>query len=86
LTTSGTLLTIKDEDVAMENAPSALAVQEEVKPCLYTVYDSAADISYVPETALKEGVGMVKEIREGIKKLELGSKLRQEVWLREMER
>jgi hypothetical protein len=50
------------------------------------VYDIVADISYVPEAALKEGVGMVKEIKERIKKLELGSKLRQDVWLREIER
>lgn len=52
---------------------------------LYQVYDSAADITYTPEASLKEGLGMVKTLREGIKKLQLGSKLRQDVWLRELD-
>ena len=42
--------------------PSAI---RDVKHRLYTLYDSAADISYAPELALKEGAGMVKEIEEG---------------------
>jgi len=35
---------------------------------------------------LKEGVGMVKAIKTSLKQLQLGSKLRHEVWQREIER
>lgn len=53
---------------------------------LYRVYNSADDIKYLPEDALNEGLSMVKTIKANIKKLELGSKLRKDVWLREIER
>jgi hypothetical protein len=53
---------------------------------LYTQYSNAADIAYVPEGALKEGLKMVKTIREEIKKLKLGSKMREDVWMRELQR
>lgn len=53
---------------------------------MYTSYKCAADIQYLPENALKEGLGMVKTLKGNIKKLELGSKLRQDVWLRDIER
>jgi hypothetical protein len=56
------------------------------RPCLYQAYTSARDIAYTPEMALNVGFGMVKEIQECIKNLELGSKLCQEVWLHEVER
>lgn len=59
---------------------------DEHKPALYTVYNSAAEIPYRPEDALKEGVGMVNTLKASIKKLELGSKLRKDVWLREIDR
>lgn len=52
---------------------------------LYRVYNSADDINYLPEDALNEGLSMVKTIKANIKKLELGSKLRKDVWLREIE-
>ncbi|KDR83818.1 hypothetical protein GALMADRAFT_236220 [Galerina marginata CBS 339.88] len=54
------------------------------KPKFFTVYESAADISHAPEEALKEGLGMVKTVKNSLKQLELGSKLRQEVWDREL--
>jgi hypothetical protein len=50
----------------------------------FTAFQSAADIIYVPEDALKEGFGMVKAIKESLKQLELGSQLRREVWDREL--
>lgn len=52
----------------------------------YNAHNSAAEIEYVAEDALKEGLGMVKALGANIKKLELGSKMRQDVWLREIER
>jgi hypothetical protein len=51
---------------------------------LFRLYDSANDIVYTPEGALQEGLGMVKTLKVGIDKLELGSKLRKDVWLREI--
>jgi hypothetical protein len=53
---------------------------------LYRVYSAADDIPYAPESALKEGLGMVNTIKNSLQKLKLGSKLREEVWSREMER
>lgn len=50
----------------------------------FTAFQSAAEISYLPEDALKEGFGMVKAIKESLKQLELGSQLRREVWDREI--
>jgi len=58
-------------------------LKEEVK---YRVYSSAADISYKPDMALQEGLIMVEEISKKIRTLELGSKLRKDVWFREVER
>jgi hypothetical protein len=56
------------------------------KPTLYTSYSNAADIAYAPEGALKEGLKMVKTLREEIKRLQLGSKMREDVWMRELQR
>ena len=50
----------------------------------YTLYRGSEDIEHTPEAALKEGLGMVKTIKECLKKLELGSKLRRGVWDREI--
>lgn len=77
----------KSEDVAMGDVINHFpAAPEESKPRLYSIYDSATDVPYQPEDALKEGLAMVKTLKANIKKLELGSKLRQDVWLREIER
>lgn len=56
------------------------------EPVLYELYDSADNISYTPEAALQVGLGMVKTLKAGINKLELGSKLRKDVWLREVDK
>ncbi|KAF5388296.1 hypothetical protein D9615_000347 [Tricholomella constricta] len=73
----------KDEDVTMGDATKAIA-PELLKP-LFTIYTSADEIEYAPEEALKEGLGMVKSIKSSLKHLQLGSKLRQDVWMRELE-
>lgn len=73
-------LTLKDEDVDMKDASIV------TEPPCYTVYSTVDDISYAPEEAMKQGLGMVKALDLNIKKLELGSKLRKDVWLREIER
>jgi len=72
---------VKSEDVVTEDVQELL--KEEVT---YRVYSSAADISYNPEMALQEGLIMVEEISKKIKTLELGSKLRKDLWVREVER
>ena len=50
----------------------------------FTVHEDASEIAYVPEDALKEGLGMIKTIKQSLTKLELSSKLRAEVWDREI--
>jgi len=59
---------------------------EDHQPMLYTAYRAAVEIQYTPENALKEGVSMVDTIKNSLKTLKLGSKLRQDVWSREIER
>ncbi|KAF7983849.1 hypothetical protein HWV62_18164, partial [Athelia sp. TMB] len=51
----------------------------------YTIFSSSSDIPYVPEDALAQGLRMVKTLKANVKKLELGNKMRKEVWLREIE-
>lgn len=76
----------KVEDVAMRDATIPDAPPQEPKASLYRRFESATEITYQPENALKEGLGMVKALKGKVKTLELGSKLRKEVWLREVER
>jgi len=54
------------------------------KQTYFTVYNSSDNIAYTHEASFKEGLGMVKTIKENLQKLELGSKLRREVWDREI--
>ena len=55
-------------------------------PSLYKVYRSAEEIQYAPEDALKEGLGMVKALKASIKKVDLGSKMRHDVWQDEIKK
>ncbi|KAF8589963.1 hypothetical protein K439DRAFT_1628171 [Ramaria rubella] len=66
---------------ARENRPEAPVLPPAP---LYNIYGSVHEIAYTPENALRQGLGMVKTIKNDIKKLELGSKMRKEVWLREV--
>ncbi len=75
---------MKDAPHALSNPIQPTVPEPLVKP--FTVYQSEDDITYVPEDALKQGLGMVKSMKHNIKRLELGSKLRKDVWLREIER
>ena len=52
----------------------------------FKVYASADEIQYAPEDALKEGLGMVKALKASIKKVDLGSKMRQDVWQEEVKK
>ncbi|KAI0320228.1 hypothetical protein OF83DRAFT_1215368 [Amylostereum chailletii] len=54
-------------------------------PSVFSIYTSPVDIEYTPENALREGLRMVKRIKSDVKRLELGTKLRKDVWLREIE-
>lgn len=72
-------------DATKREETEALVAVEPILP-KFKVYASVSDITYAPETALKEGILMVNTIEEGLKRLELGSKLRQEVWDREMQK
>ncbi|KAF8076309.1 hypothetical protein FPV67DRAFT_1664591 [Lyophyllum atratum] len=74
----------KDEDVVMDDATNLLAPPV-TDHLIFTVYNSADEIEYAPEDALQEGLCMVKSIKSSLKHLQLGSKLRQDVWLRELE-
>ena len=57
---------------------------QQLKPEFFTIHEDASEITYIPEDALKEGLGMVKTIKQTLTKLELSSKLRAEVWDREI--
>ncbi|RXW25223.1 hypothetical protein EST38_g555 [Candolleomyces aberdarensis] len=50
----------------------------------HAVYQSTAEINYAPEHALGEGLKMVNTVEEGLKTLVFGSKMRQDVWKREI--
>ena len=52
----------------------------------FTTYDSSAVIDYTPEKSLHENLNMVKTLKGHVKQLELGSKMRKDVWLKEIER
>ncbi|KAG1892585.1 hypothetical protein F4604DRAFT_1700262 [Suillus subluteus] len=63
-----------------------IKVESVIEPTLYQLYDFADEIAYTPESALHEGLGMVKTLKVAIEKIELGSsKLRKDVWLREID-
>lgn len=85
-------LSSAESSTAMDNKTEAkpeLGVgqpsQDKVDPKSdYTIYASAHDIPYSPEEALKEGSKMVKAIDANLKNVKLGSKMRQEVWRKEL--
>ncbi|KAF8812373.1 hypothetical protein BYT27DRAFT_7087741 [Phlegmacium glaucopus] len=60
------------------------ATPQQSKSKFFTIHEDASKITYIPENALKEGLGMVKTIKQILLKLELSSKLRAEVWDREL--
>ncbi|KAF8897466.1 hypothetical protein BD779DRAFT_1432811 [Infundibulicybe gibba] len=60
-------------------------IPEPPQPVSHNIYNSAVEIAYSPEGALGEGIKMVKTIKACLKTLKLGSKLRQDVWMREIE-
>lgn len=53
---------------------------------LFTIHENVEQIIYEPEDALKEGLGMVKTLKSSLREKVKLSKLREEVWLREIER
>lgn len=71
----------QDADIAPKKEVAALSL-----PSLYKVYQSAEEIQYAPEDALKEGLGMVKALKASIKKVDLGSKMRHDVWQEEIKK
>ncbi|KAJ3999535.1 Dynamin family-domain-containing protein [Lentinula boryana] len=60
---------------------TSLALTESKK---YTVYRSVDDVPYSSEAALREGMEMVHCLKVYMSKLTLGSKLRQDVWNRDL--
>ncbi|KAL6306643.1 Dynamin family-domain-containing protein [Sparassis latifolia] len=85
LNSAPALPNVKPESAVPQNGGQGTVANPEPPRAFYKVYASPDDIQYVPEDALKEGLGMVERIKGNIKKLELGSKLRKDVWLREIE-
>ncbi|KAJ7591152.1 hypothetical protein C8J56DRAFT_934806 [Mycena floridula] len=74
---SGSTATSADVDFEMENLPESNT--------LYTEYTDIEQIAYTPENAFKAALGMVQAIQKGVSTVKLGSKLREEVWGRELE-
>lgn len=57
---------------------------QQTRPKFFTIHEDTSTFTYTPEDALKEGLGMVKTIKQTLTRLELSSKLRAEVWDREL--
>ncbi|KAG6894376.1 hypothetical protein C0992_006390, partial [Termitomyces sp. T32_za158] len=74
---------VKSEDVS--NIEDTINTVES-KRRFFTFYDSATEIDFSPEEAFKEGSGMVSSIKSSLEHLQFGNKLRQKVWMRELER
>lgn len=74
---------MRDGTVAHESTSTSVAEPPKES---YHVFSGPGDILYAPEEALVQGLHMVKTLKANVKKLELGNKLRKEVWLREIER
>ena len=53
---------------------------------LFEEHKSAEEIAYSPEAAVKEGINMIQTLKVQMRNLKLGSKLREEVWAREISR
>lgn len=53
---------------------------------LFEEHKSAEEIAYSPEAAVKEGIKMIQTLETRMRNLKLGSKLREEVWAREISR
>ena len=73
-----------EENVVMNDNSREDNMPQQSRPNFFTVHEDASEITYVPEDALKEGLGMIKTIKQTLTKLELSSKLRAEVWDREI--
>lgn len=69
------------KDVTFPSQPAVAGA-----PLNFVEYDSAAEIQYTPELALKTGLSMVENIKAHVLRIELGSKLRKDVWLKEIKR
>ncbi|KAL1734274.1 hypothetical protein EV714DRAFT_202750 [Schizophyllum commune] len=68
-----------------ESGDSAVTPKDKPEPKDdFTIYQSADEIQYAPEHVFREGNKMVKAIDANLKKVKLGSKLRQEVWRKEI--
>ena len=78
---------IADVKPAAKQEPGNSAVSPQDKPEPkddFTIYQSADEIQYAPEHVFREGNKMVKAIDANLKKVKFGSKLRQEVWRKEI--
>ncbi|KLO16323.1 hypothetical protein SCHPADRAFT_823334 [Schizopora paradoxa] len=53
-------------------------------PASFKMFNSVQEIDYTPEKSLQEGLNMVKTLKAHINHLELGSKMRKDVWLKEI--
>jgi len=77
----------------MKQSPQSAVPSRRASPLNHTVpaplfkeHKSAEEIAYSPEAALEEGVKMIQTLKARMQNLKLGSKLREEVWAREISR
>lgn len=63
---------------------SSLLEYAVVAPPLFNEYTSANEINYSPENALKQGLKMIQTLKSRMKLMKLSSKMREEVWAREI--
>lgn len=74
----------KHEENIVTDDDTRDGILQQSKPKFFTIHKDPSEIIYVPEDALKEGLGMVKTIKQTLTKLELSSRLRADVWDREL--
>lgn len=65
--------------------PGGTPKKTRIEPLPFVKYERADDIDYSPEKAMAQGLSMVKVLADHVGKLELGSKLRKDVWMREVD-
>lgn len=68
-----------------DQKPLPFERKNSAKP-VWKLYDTAVDIVYSPEAALEQGLAMVDVVKKSVSTLHVGSKMRQEVWLRDIKR
>lgn len=70
--------------IQSEDADAALADSPPSSP-LRCQYRSVSEITYTPESAIEEGIGMAKALATSLRTLVIENKAREDIWRKEIE-